>query len=75
MAKLKTIPGIPRTEILWLTYERKDGTVFYITSKVIRDYYFCYKLVNGKAEKLGKAKSPLDLEEKYFSMGIDKQKQ
>ena len=72
MAKSKTIPGIPRSEILWLTYERKDGAVFYITSKAIRDYYFCYKMVGGKAEKLGKAKSPLDLEERYFSMGIEK---
>lgn len=55
-------------EILWLTYTRQDGTVFYITSKQIRDYYFCYRLIDGKAVKLGKAKSPLDLEEKYFDL-------
>lgn len=66
MAKSKSIPGIPRTEILWVTYTRTDGETFYITSKPIRDYYYCYHLVGGKAVKLGKARTPPELEEKYF---------
>lgn len=68
MSKPKPISGIPKTEIIWQTYTRIDGSVFYITSKPIRDYYFCYRLIDGKATKLGKAKTPLDLSEKYFEI-------
>lgn len=63
--------GIPKTERIWVQRTTEDGTVYYITSKENdRTYYFLYKMENGKAVKLGKAKSPLDLESKF----IDKNK-
>ena len=43
--------------------ERRD---LYTTSKDTRDYYFFYKMDGDKAVKLGKAKSPLELEQKYI---------
>ena len=36
-----------------------------MTSKEARDYYFLYELVDGKLKKLGKARSPKELEEKF----------
>lgn len=39
---------------------------FYImTSKEARDYYFLYEVVDGKFKKLGRAKSPKELEERF----------
>lgn len=39
---------------------------FVMTSKELnRDYYFLYECVNGEFKKLGKARSPLELEEKF----------
>ena len=40
--------------------------MFIITSKESsRDYYFLYELVDGSFKKLGRARSPKELEEKY----------
>ena len=39
--------------------------LFIVTSKPTRDFYFLYELVDGVFKKLGKAKSPLELEEKF----------
>lgn len=62
-----TVNGIPRTERIWVQYTVSNGNVYYITSKENdRSYYFLYKMENNKAVKLGKAKSPLDLESKYI---------
>lgn len=60
------INGIPKNEKIWVKRITEKDETFYITSKEARDYYFIYKYENGKATKLGKAKSPLDLEEKYI---------
>lgn len=60
------VNGIPNTEQIWVIRKTDKGEIFYITSKETRDFYFLYKDENGKAVKLGKAKSPLDLEEKYI---------
>lgn len=35
------------------------------TSKDSRDFYFLYELVDGNFRKLGKARSPTELEEKF----------
>ena len=60
------VNGIPKTERIWVKRISSRGDIYYITSKDVRDYYFLYKEENGKAIKLGKAKSPLDLERKYI---------
>ncbi len=62
--------GIPSTERVWVTLRASNGEIFYITSKEARDFYFLYKEENGKAVKLGKAKSPFELEEKYIGVPI-----
>ena len=63
--KQPTVSGIPKSETIWVTYTTRDGDTYYTTAKQSRDYYFLYKLVDGKAQKLGKAKNPIELE-KYI---------
>ena len=59
--------GIPRTETIWETYTTSKGDIYYVTTKSnSREYYFLYKLTDGAAEKLGKARNPIDLKEKYL---------
>lgn len=56
----------PRGEELWTTYYNKKGCPILITtSKVTRDCYFLYEIADMKLTKLGKASSPLELEEKF----------
>lgn len=64
------INGIPRTERIWLTSQTEGGETYYITSKENdRNMYFLYRLDGEKAVKVGKAKSPVDLEAKYIDGG------
>lgn len=64
------VSGIPKTERIWVQRTTGDGSVYYITSKENdRSYYFLYKMDGDKAVKLGKAKSPLDMESKYIVKG------
>ena len=60
------VNGIPKTERMWVKRITEKGETYYITSKDTRDYYFLYKMDGDKAVKLGKAKSPLELEQKYI---------
>ena len=55
---------VPKGEFLWTRYTKDDKTNYIITTKTYfnREYYYLYK-VNGKTlEKLGRAKSPVELE-------------
>ena len=59
----------PRGEIVWIGYYNKDHKLlFVITSKPARDYYFLYGVENGELKKLGRAKTPIELEAKYKVM-------
>ncbi len=60
-------PKYPKGERVWAGYYNKNHELlFIITSKGIsRDYYFLYELVGGEFKKLGKARSPTELERKY----------
>lgn len=61
------INGIPKTEQIWIKRTTLKGEIFYITSKESnRSYYFLYKMEEDKAVKLGKSKSPVELERKYI---------
>lgn len=57
----------PKGEQIWVSYKRTDGTTIAIlTSKPPGDYYFLYEVSeNGELNKLGKSKSPGELEEKF----------
>lgn len=59
--------GIPKDEITWTFYIEKGVTKGVITSKESRDMYFAYSLSeDGTYKKIGKGKSPTDLERKYY---------
>lgn len=67
MNTTKNPNGIPPSEKLRVTYKTVDGDIYYITSKTNnRDYYYLYKLADGKAVKLGKSRNPSELEDKYI---------
>ncbi len=56
----------PKGEIVWVTYLNYDNQLrFIMTSKPTRDLYYLYEEDNGVFKKLGKAKSPLELEQKF----------
>lgn len=55
---------ISRNEIKWVSGLDKNGNLRYtITSNVDRTWYYIY---DKDGNKLGKAKNPNELEEKYF---------
>lgn len=58
--------GIPKGEILRVTYTTRTGEVYYITSKPNRECYYLYKDEDGKAVKIAKGSNPPELEEKYL---------
>lgn len=60
-------PKYPRGEQVWVDYYNANHELIYImTSKESsREYYFLYELVDGVFKKLGKARSPKELEEKF----------
>lgn len=57
----------PRGERVWTTWHSSDGSVTHvITSKDARDYYYIYSVgSDGSLTKLGKAKSPPELEDRF----------
>lgn len=66
MAEAKKEPKYPKGEIVWTDYrDQKGNTVYIMTSKPTRDFYFLYELKGNEFVKLGKAVSPLELEKKF----------
>lgn len=56
----------PKGEIVWTGYYNRAGDLlFIITSKESRDYYFLYEYRDEVFQRLGRAKSPLELEERF----------
>lgn len=61
----------PKDETVWCCYSNKAGRImFLITSKGFdRSAYFLYEVLqDNTCKKLGKSKSPIDLEKKYKVM-------
>lgn len=60
-------PKYPKGERVWVGYyNAKQELLFILTSKESsRDYYFLYELVDGTFKKLGRARSPKELEAKF----------
>lgn len=51
---------------MWVGYYTIDHNLLFImTSKESRDFYYLYELVDGSFKKLGRAKSPQELEKKF----------
>lgn len=56
----------PKGETVWTEYYNKSHELrFIITSKTTRENYFLYELVGEEFKKLGRAKTPTELEIKY----------
>ena len=56
----------PKGEHVWVGYYTKDRNLLFImTSKESRDFYYLYERIDGNFKKLGRAKSPQELEEKF----------
>ena len=57
----------PKGERAWMSYwSRENVLLFLLTSKENnRDWYYLYENVDGTLKKLGKARTPPELEEKY----------
>ncbi len=57
----------PKGERVWVGYyNAQHELLFIMTSReTSRDYYFLYELVDGTFRKLGKARSPKELEAKF----------
>ena len=54
---------------LWETYYKDGSPAFIVTSKSQRDAYFAYKVEETQLKKLGKAKTPVDLFDKFIGEG------
>ena len=64
---MSEVKGIPKSERIWVKQTTVSGDVFYTTSKDMdRSVYFLYKMCDGKAVKVGKNKSPLELERQFI---------
>lgn len=56
----------PKNEIRWTTYNNVNHDIIFImTSKASRDIYYLYEFVDNEFKKVGKGKTPLELEEKF----------
>ena len=56
----------PKGEKVWMNYFNLNGNLmFIVTSKTQLDAYFLYEFINGDLKKLGRAKSPFELEERF----------
>ena len=62
-----TMITCPKNEQMWWLYRNKSGTpIFLMTSKKNRDYDYLYEVLPGdELKKLGRAKTPPELEEKF----------
>jgi len=60
-------PKYPKGERVWVGYYNKEHELMFIlTSKESsREFFFLYELVDGSFKKLGRARSPKELEAKF----------
>lgn len=62
-------PRVPKGEIGWTGYYTKDHVLKYIlTSKNDRSVYFLYEVEGAECKRLGRGRSPAELEEKYVKL-------
>lgn len=56
---------VPKGETVWAEFLAKGKPRFVITSKQLRDWYFLYEVNGEELKKLGKARTPPELEERF----------
>lgn len=62
---------LPKNETLWMTRVTENGEVFFITSKEDdRRMYFLYKVDALRPARIGKARTPAELEERYIDATV-----
>lgn len=54
----------PKGETIWVSHFCKGELRYITTSKDSRDYYYLYELINGEFKKIGRARTPDELEKK-----------
>lgn len=58
--------GFSKSEILWTTYADRSGNpVFAVTSNLSRSVYYLYDMSKSEPVRLGKGKTPKELESKF----------
>lgn len=69
MGKTSKPAGIPKDEIIWETfYENKDDIGYVITSKAgSREWYYLYAREDGVLRRKGKAHSPTEVKNKWYT--------
>ena len=77
------MPGVksmkcPKGEHAWMGYYNQEGELMFVltTKEFDRAWFFMYENQNGTLKKLGKAKTPSELEEKYHvpeTIGVRKE--
>lgn len=56
----------PKNELIWFHYYTQNHVFMFLsTSSYSRDCYYLYEFIDGKLVRLGKGKSPLELEDKF----------
>lgn len=58
--------GIPSKESIVVTMISLKGDIFCITTTILQDTYYIYRVQNNAATKLGSGKNPIELEDKYI---------
>lgn len=58
--------GIPSKESIVVTITSLKGDIFCITTTILQDTYYIYKIKDNTATKLGSGKNPIELEDKYI---------
>ena len=66
---------IPKGERVWVQYfDSKSNLAFVLTSKeASRDFYFLYESAKDGLHRLGKAHSPMELEERSEERRVGKE--
>lgn len=67
MDKKKSKYICPKGEHVWVGYytEKLELKFIVTTKESARDFYYLYELVDDKFKKLGKSRSPRELEKKF----------
>lgn len=68
-------PKYPKSETVWTSYyASSDNLMFILTAKPQRDAYYLYEFLANEFKKLGRSKTPLELEAKFDIYARLKQK-
>lgn len=56
----------PKNELIWFHYFNSNHVFMFLsTSSQSRDWYYLYEFKDGRLIKLGKGRSPIELEERF----------